>query len=133
LILISMLIVNKKFISVIVDKEDNVVGFGVALADVCGALQKSGGKLFPLGFIGLLKAIKNPTGLELALIGVIPEYQKKGVNALVLSRIMSNIIESGIKNVESNPELSTNSAVQSQWSNIEKDLIKRRKCFKKLI
>jgi hypothetical protein len=100
---------------------------------VCGALQKSGGKLFPLGFIGLLKAIKNPTGLELALIGVIPEYQKKGVNALVLSRIMSNIIESGIKNVESNPELSTNSAVQSQWSNIEKDLIKRRKCFKKLI
>jgi len=127
------MIVNPKFLSVIVDKNDDVVGFGVALADICGALQKSKGKLLPFGFIRLLKAIKKPKGLELALIAVTPEYQKRGVNAMVLSKIMTNIINEGIQNVESNPELSTNTAVQSQWNSIEKDLIKRRKAFKKSI
>jgi hypothetical protein len=126
-------IINPKFLSVIVDKNDNVVGFGTALADICSALQKSKGRLLPFGFIRLLKAIKKPTGLELALIAVTPEYQKKGVNALILSRIMTNIINEGIQNVESNPELSSNSAVQSQWNSIEKEVIKKRKCFTKPI
>jgi len=126
-------VINPKFVSVIVDKNDNVVGFGAALSDVCGALQKSKGRLLPFGFIRLLKAIKNPTGLELALIAVNPEYQKKGVNSLILSRIMTNIINAGIKNVESNPELSSNTAVQSQWSSIDKEIIKKRKCFTKSI
>ena len=127
------LIINPQYLSIIVDEKDKVIGVGVALADICGALQKSGGKLLPFGFIRLLKAIKKPKGLELALIAVMPEYQKTGVNAMIISRIMGNIIKNGITNVESNPELADNTAVRSQWDSIEKQLIKRRKTFVKSI
>jgi len=106
---------------------------GVVLPSIADALVKCRGKLFPTGFIGLLKAISKPKELEMAIVAVRPDYQKLGINSIIFNRILQNIIDDGIQKIESNPELVTNVAVQSQWETLEHRLIKRRKTFVKKI
>lgn len=127
------LILNEDYLSVIVDKEDNVVAFGVALPSICDALQKSGGKLTLPTIFRLLSAVKKPKQLELGLIAVLPEYRAKGLNALIIDRIYKGILKNDIPWVETNPELVTNVAVQGQWKGMKREIIKRRKCFIKEI
>ena len=71
--------------------------------------------------------------LEMAIVAVRPDYQKLGINSIIFNRILQNIIDDGIQKIESNPELVTNVAVQSQWETLEHRLIKRRKTFVKKI
>ena len=123
-------IVNKKFISVLVDENDDVAAFGIVLPSIAEALIKSRGKLFPTGFIGVLRAIKNPKALEMALIGVKHKYKNTGINSIVMARVMDNIIKAGIKDVESNPNLETNLSIIQQWKVAENEVIKKRQTYK---
>lgn len=127
------IVVNRRFASVVVNEKDEVVGVGVVLSDITPALIKNRGKLFPFGWISMLRCIKYPKKLEMAMIAVRPDYQKIGVNAMVIDRILGNIIESGIKTLESNPELEYNRAVQSQWKDFDTTLVKKRRAFIKEI
>ena len=126
-------IINPRYFSLLFNRDDEVVGMGVILPSVANALIKSRGRLFPFGIFRLLHAISRPDELEMALIAVRPDYQKLGVNSLMIARIMKNIIEDGIHKIESNPELVSNVAVQSQWTSLERRVIKRRKTFVKQI
>ena len=126
-------IINPRYFSLLVNKDDEVIGMGVVLPSIADALIKCRGKLFPTGFIGLLKAISKPKELEMAIVAVRPDYQKLGINSIIFNRILQNIIDDGIPKIESNPELVTNVAVQSQWETLEHRLIKRRKTFVKII
>lgn len=126
-------ILNKRYISVLVDKNDNIAAFGIVLPSICDALIKHKGRLFPTGFISVLSAIKKPSELELALIAVRPEYKNSGINAIIISKILKNVIDDGIINVESNPMLETNFNIQAQWKFIENKIVKKRQTYKKQI
>ena len=92
-------------------------------------LRQHKGKLFPTGFISVLKAIKKPKELEMALIGVKHKYKNTGINSIIITNIMKNIVNGGIVNLESNPMLETNLNIQQQWKAVEKDIIKRRQTY----
>ncbi|MBQ8427004.1 MAG: hypothetical protein IJX16_04505 [Clostridia bacterium] len=126
-------IVNTKYISFLVDKDEDVAAFGIVLPSICDPLVKHRGKLFPTGFIGVLQSIKSPKELEMALIGVKQKYKNTGINAIIISRIFNNIINSGIKKVESNPMLEHNYSIQQQWKFLDSDIVKRRQTYKKQI
>ncbi len=126
-------IVNSRYISVLVDENDEVAAFGVCLPSICDALIKSRGKLFPTGFIGVLKSINKPKELEMALIGVKKKYKNLGLNAIVIARIMSNLINDGVEAIESNPMLETNFDIQRQWKFAESEIVKKRQTYKKEI
>ncbi len=126
-------IVNRKFISFLVDKEDRVAAFGVCLPSIADALIKSKGKLFPLGFIDVLKSIKNTKDLEMALIAVKDEYKNSGINAIVITNILQNIIAYGITNLESNPMLEDNYSIRQTWKFVETNVVKKRQTYKKAI
>lgn len=126
-------IVNGRYISILVDKDDKVAAFGIVLPSICDAVAKSKGKLFPTGFIGVLKSISKPKELEMALIGVAKSYKNTGINALVISRIMKNIIADGIKHVETNPMLEHNFNIQQQWKFAKTEIVKKRQTYKKYI
>ncbi len=126
-------IVNSRYISVLVDEEDEVAAFGVCLPSICDALIKSRGKLFPFGFIDLLKSISSPKELEMALIGVKKKYKNLGLNAMVIARIMSNLIEDGVEAIESNPMLETNFDIQQTWKFATSEIIKKRQTYRKEI
>lgn len=126
-------VLNKRYISVLVDEKGDVAAFGIVLPSLIKPLVKHRGKLFPTGFIGVLISIKRPKELEMALIGVKQEYKNTGINALVMHRIMHNVIEDGIESIESNPMLETNYQIQQQWKFAENEIVKRRQTYTKPI
>lgn len=118
-------------VTLIVHEEtDAVVGFGISLPNLSHALKKAKGRLFPFGFIPLLKALKSkPKVVDLYLMGVLPEYQNKGVNALIFNDLIPVYNALGSEYAESNPELESNSAVQAQWDYFERVHHKTRRAF----
>ena len=126
-------IINPRYSSILIDKNGKVAAFGIVLPSIADALIKNRGRLFPTGFIGVLKSIKHPKELEMALIGVKSEYKNTGINSILISRIMKNIIDDKIERVESNVMLETNYNIQNQWKFAEGEIIKRRQTFVKKI
>ena len=125
--------VDLRLISLVVDPDDNLVAVGISIYSLAEALRKAKGKLFPFGWWHLLKAlfIKPPKRLDFLLVAVKPEYQSKGVFAMLFSKLLANFIEMKLVDVESNPELEDNKKMLSQWDDFDKDQHKRRRAFKK--
>lgn len=121
-------------VTLIVDSQETLVGVGIAIPSMSKALQKAKGRLMPLGFYHLLKALKGKNDvIDLLLIAIRPDYQNKGVNALLFSDLIPVFIKNGYKYAESNPELEINEKVQSQWQYFDYVQHKRRRAFKKSI
>lgn len=119
-------------VCVIVDKDDKLVGIGISMPSMSKALQKSKGRLFPTGWIHLLKALygHNDT-VDLLLVAVAPDYQSKGVNALLFTDLLPVYIKNGYSWAESNPELADNENVQQQWKFFERRQHRRRVAFRR--
>lgn len=128
-------VIDLRLLSLVVDKEDNLVALGVSIYSLSDALRKSGGKLFPFGWWHLAKALffKHPKRLDFLLVAVKPEYQGKGAFAMIFNDLLGNYIDMGFVDVESNPELEDNKKVQTQWDDFEKEQHKRRRAFKKAL
>lgn len=127
------LIVDVKHVAVIVDENDRVVCFGICFPSIARAVQKSNGHYTPLALIRLLKAIKKPKVLDLGLIGVLPEYQMKGISTSILSEVMKMLSSGDIEYAETNLNLETNNSIQNQWKSFDSVLHKRRRAFVKKI
>ncbi len=128
-------LMNLKYICSVKDKSGDLIGFAVLVPSIAKALKKSNGKLLPFGIFRLLKALKlkgNDT-LEMFFIAVKPEYQSKGVPAVIMDHIMKVLIENGVKYCETGPELEDNADVQSMWKGFDARKHKRRRCYKKSI
>lgn len=128
-------IVNLKLISLVADKDDNLVGFGVSLPSLSKALQRSKGKMFPFGWFHMLKALKSKKAevVDLMLIAVDSEYQNKGLTAIIMREIIGGMITLGGVFAESNPELESNETMQKQWEMFERKNHKRRRAYIKKI
>lgn len=120
---------NPAFTPAVLDEEGRLVGFGVTMPSLSRALQRSQGRLFPFGFVHLLRALKRNDRADLYLVAVRSDYQGKGVNALMMHMMTEVFIERGIHTVESNPELESNTDVRGQWKYYETRQHKRRRCF----
>lgn len=117
-------------VTLIADAQGTLQGIGIAMPSMSRALQKSGGKLFPTGWLPLLKGLKGKNDrVDLLLVGIRPEYQGKGVNALLFTDLIPQFIKHGFKFAESNPEMETNAKVQNQWDAFNPRLHRRRRSF----
>lgn len=123
--------VRMELIALVADKEDNLVAFGISLPSLSKALQKSRGKLFPFGWFYMLRDLKRKRVdvIDLMLIAVDPQYQNKGVTAIVMNEMIAGMQQTGAKWSESNPELESNDAMQNQWSMFERRQHKRRRAY----
>lgn len=116
--------------------DNKLVGVGITLPSLSRALQKCRrGRLWPFGWWHLLRALKmhKTEGVDLLLLGVLPEYRAKGTNALMFYDLIPRYVKHGFKWGESQVEMETNENVQSQWSYFETVNHKRRRCYKKVI
>uniref|UniRef100_A0AB33JAX4 N-acetyltransferase n=1 Tax=Prevotella sp. GTC17260 TaxID=3236796 RepID=A0AB33JAX4_9BACT len=122
-------------ISVVEDESNpgQPVGFGVTFPSFSQALRKCQGKLWPTGWWEMLKvALWHRTEVvDLLLIGVLPKYRSKGVNALIFNDIIQQCQRYGFKYAEAMVQMETNEAVQSQWQYLESIQHKRHRCYKK--
>lgn len=128
-------VLDLEFVSLVEDKDHNIVGFGVVMPSITRALKKCNGKLFPFGWFHILRAMywKYEENFEMLLIGVKPEYQKKGVNSIVFVDLMKELLKGGFVYGESNAELESNLDIRSQWGDLEVKECKRRRVYKKAV
>lgn len=116
--------------------DHKIVGVGITVPSLSKALQKcNNGRLFPFGWWHVLRALKfkKTEGVDLILMGVLPEYRSKGANAIIITDLIRWYQKYGYKWGESQVEMETNEGVQSQWGALDPIHHKRRRCFKKEI
>jgi ribosomal protein S18 acetylase RimI-like enzyme len=119
------------YVKLLLDGQNRVAGFVIAMPSLSRALQKARGRLFPFGFMHLLIALKRPKYIDLYLGAVRRDLQGKGVDALLMSELARTCIRNHIISAESNLELEENKLVQALWRNFERRQHKRRRCYLK--
>jgi len=122
---------NPEYVKFVIDKDNKLVGFGIVTPSYAKALQKMNGRLFPFGFLHLLKAKKHAKTVTFYLIGVLPEYQNKGVTAIIFEEFWQTFNAKGIELCVRGPELDDNEAIKKLWKNFKPVTHKRRCTFKK--
>jgi len=126
--------ISPDYVKIIVDEKNNLAGFVIGMPSLTKALQKSRGRLFPFGFLHILKALrKSNKYVDLYLGAIRPDLQGKGADALLMTELTRSCIKNKIISAESNIELETNVLVQGHWKYFNSRLHKRRRCFTKKI
>lgn len=125
--------IDPEFIKFVVDESGKLVSFAITMPSFAEALQKAKGKLFPTGFIHLIQAKKNNKDIVFFLIGILPEYQKKGVTAIIFEEFYKTCIKKGIEKAIRTPELEENTDIHLLWKNFKPVTNKRRSTYKKNI
>lgn len=125
-------ILNPKFIKV-VTKNNEPIGFFVGMPSLSKAMQKANGRLFPFGFMHVLKSLKKPEVIDMLLTGVSQDYQSAGIAVILISELQEEMIKAGITTLETTGVFESNSNVITNWKNYEHIQHKRRRCYFKKI
>lgn len=122
--------INRDLTCIILDKNDSIVGFAVTIPSLSKAFIKAKGKLFPFGFIHILRALKKNDLLEALMIGVIPEHQGKGLTSIMFNHILRGAKKYGMKKMVMNPRLETNRKVRAIFDEFNPQVYMRRRCYR---
>jgi GNAT superfamily N-acetyltransferase len=122
--------IHPDYITCIKDKEGKLIAFSVVMPSFSKALKKANGKLLPTGWWHILQAQKKNHLAAFYLIGIDPEYQGKGVTAIIFEEMQYLFNSKGIDTVETNPELIENTAVQLLWKDYDPVQHKERSTFR---
>ncbi|QDP84333.1 GTP cyclohydrolase [Chryseobacterium sp. SNU WT5] len=121
--------IDKDYIVCIVDEHDELISFAITMPSYSKALQKANGKLFPFGWYHFLQAGKKNLRANFYLIGIHPDYQRRGVTSIIFKEIWKNFSKKGVKILETNPELEENKSVQVLWQDYNPVNHKRRRTY----
>ena len=124
--------ISDKASSILFDEDGGIVAFGVSFPSISRALQKARGRLFPFGWIHLLRALGDYETTDLMINGAVPEWQNKGVSAVYYREMAEKAKRIGNKFAITNPQIETNSAVNI-WNSYDRELFLRRRCYSKKI
>jgi ribosomal protein S18 acetylase RimI-like enzyme len=128
-----MSLVNPDFLEIAVNEKDEMIGFIISMPSLSRAFQKAKGRLFPFGFLHILRALKKFDTLDFYLAGVKKEYRGKGVDLIMTMDIFRTAMAKGIRRAESNVELETNTKIQNEWKIVPVRQHRRRRIFRKAI
>ena len=123
--------VKLDLISIVVNKEDDVIGFAISMPSLTTGFQKANGRLFPFGFYHILQALKKSQTADLYLIGVLPKYQRMGVTSIIFRDLINAFNRRGITQAITNQMLEKNQNVLTQFNEYQEDteMYKRRRCY----
>ncbi|NVK52170.1 MAG: GTP cyclohydrolase [Flavobacteriaceae bacterium] len=122
--------INPEYIKFVVDTNGKIIAFGIMMPSFSRALQKANGRLFPFGIFHLLNAKKNSKDVISYLIGVNPEYQSKGVTAIIFEEFMKVFDQKGLQNFIRTPELEENTAIHQLWKSFDSKTFRKRSTFR---
>ncbi|NAY91075.1 GTP cyclohydrolase [Muricauda sp. JGD-17] len=123
--------INPEYIKFVVDEQDDLVAFAIVMPSFSKALQKARGHLFPTGIFHLLKARKESKDVIFYLIGIRPDFQNKGVTAIIFNEYHKTFSQKGIVNCIRTPELEENVAIRQMWKHFDPVTHKRRRTYRK--
>lgn len=119
------------YVRVIVDEQDHVAAFVIGFPSLSRALQSVRGRLYPLGILTMLQALRRNPHVEIVLGAVRPDLQGKGLTAVLMDEITRACIRNRIVSVETSKQLESNFLVRAHWRYYDARRHKRRRCFRK--
>lgn len=124
-------ILNFDFVTMVANEQDEIVAVGLGMPSLSEALRKCGGRLFPFGWYYLLKALKakKMTDFDLLIIAVRPDYQDKGVTALIFNEMTPHFSKYGVERIETTAILETNHKSLANFADYDHIQHKRRRAF----
>ncbi|WP_185206945.1 GNAT family N-acetyltransferase [Chryseobacterium sp. C3] len=122
-------LIDKDFIVCIADENNHLISFAITMPSYSKALQKSKGKLLPFGWWHFLQAGKKNDRANFYLIGIHPDYQRRGVTSIIFKEIWDIFNKKGVKYLETNPELEENKSIQLLWQDYNPVNHKRRRTY----
>lgn len=126
-------LIEPEFCCLVADEQNKLVAFGVMGMSMAEAMRKSHGRLFPTGWIHVLKSLKKNDAVDMFLIAVDPALQGVGLNSIIMTHLWEGSVKRGIINAETGPMLEMNEKILSQWRALTVIPHKRRRCFVKKI
>lgn len=127
------LFISLDYMSLIVDENDEPIAWGFAIPSLSEVINKCEGRLTLKSIFQILKAVKKPSQLDLALIAVKPGWHSKGVPALIMREMVQSFIKHKIKSCETNLNLEDNLHIIQLWKNYEHRQHKRRRAYVKYL
>ncbi|MCX7954425.1 MAG: GNAT family N-acetyltransferase [Bacteroidales bacterium] len=124
-------LLNPEFIKLIEDENKNIIAFIIGMPSLSEAMQKAKGRLFPFGIYYIYKALKKPEVVDLLLTAIHPNYQSKGVSAILINELQKTMLEKGVKYAETTGIFETNHDAINHWKNYEHIQHKRKRCYMK--
>ncbi len=122
-------LIDPDYACFIVNNDGDLVAFGLTVPSLSNAMIKCRGRLFPFGFIHVLRALKKNDTVDLLLVSVKPELQSTSLMAMIFNHFFKSTAKNGIRYAETGPQLETNTKIQAQWKFFDKEQHKRRRCF----
>ncbi len=123
--------VNPKYVGMVVDKNDKLIGFGLGFLSLSKAMQKAKGKLFPFGWFYLLKSMYFNDTIDLLLHAVHPDYQGKGVPAIFYEKMTQACIDNGVTKAITSHILEDNKPSLQMFKNFKHRQHMRRRIYAK--
>ncbi|WP_208809913.1 GNAT family N-acetyltransferase [Riemerella anatipestifer] len=121
--------IDKDYIICIADEHDDLIAFAITMPSYSRALQKAKGKLLPFGWWHFLQASKKNDRANFYLIGIRPDYQRRGVTSIIFEEIYKVFKKKGVRFLETNPELEENKNIQLLWQDYNPVNHKRRRTY----
>ncbi|MBO7398694.1 MAG: hypothetical protein J6T65_09015 [Clostridia bacterium] len=125
------LIIDLRFVSVILDENDKVVALGICFPSIAKAVQRSGGRLTPSTVVKILRSVKKPEIIDFGLVGVDPHYMQLGLGTAMVAEIMKMLDDPSIDHAETNLNLEDNTAIRLLWNYFDAVEHKKRRCYVK--
>ena len=125
--------INKDFIVCITDEHENLIAFAITMPSYSNALQKANGSLLPFGWYHFIKASSTNERANFYLIGIHPDYQRRGITSIIFKEIYEIFKKKGVKYLETNPELEDNKNIQLLWQDYDPVNHKRRRTYSKTL
>jgi len=124
-------LLNPEFVKMVKLKGE-IVGFIVGLPSLSEAMQKANGKLFPFGFLHILKARKGKDVMDQLLTGVKKEVMQTGAGVILMAEAQKQMLSKGMRYIETTGIFETNQNAISNWKNYEHIQHKRKRCYRKM-
>ena len=126
-----MPLLNRKLVGMVLTEDGDVAAFVVSIPSLSKAMRKCRGRLFPFGWIPLLKALHKNDELDALMVAAMPKYQGTGAIVYLLYNLYQSIRDFGIKTMYMNPQLEENIKVQTAFDCLEPEEFMRRRCYVK--
>jgi len=127
------LVVNKRYLCLVANEKEELVGLGLLFPEIAKGMRKARGKIVTPKVVSLLKELTHPKVVDMVFFAVKPNYRTKGVTSFIFNKILNNLIEDKVEYAESTLQLETNIRIQNQFDAYEREQHKRRRCYIKKI
>jgi predicted GNAT family acetyltransferase len=126
-------VIDPRFIKAVKTTDGEIVGFIVGIPSIAEGIRAARGRLWPFGFLKIIKASKRSRKLDLYLGGIKSEFRSKGLDVLMGYSMLESARKAGFEYIDSHHELETNVKMRAEMERTGGKVYKRFRIYSKML